>query len=175
MRVFLLTLIPLVTAFAPNLNEHRVQTKLGVDRRAAVYKGATVLAGIVGLPLASNAVQKQFGSDRDWIEQAKIPEGGKLDLNSAFVSDFKNLKEMYPVAADKLASNGPYKSVKDIYRIKDLTDRDIKTFKKYEDLFTVNKHPSGRTFTDKTSARIPAESEFLKKEFMGKKSDLFSS
>jgi hypothetical protein len=55
------------------------------------------------------------------------------------------------------------------------SDRDIKTFKKYEDLFTVNKHPSGRTFTDKTSARIPAESEFLKKEFMGKKSDLFSS
>ena len=36
-------------------------------------------------------------------------------------SDYKSLKGMYPSAAEKLASNGPYKSVQDIYRIKDLT------------------------------------------------------
>lgn len=38
-------------------------------------------------------------------------------------SDYKNLKGMYPSAAEKLASNGPYNSVKDIYKIKDLTGK----------------------------------------------------
>jgi photosystem II PsbU protein len=59
---------------------------------------------------------------------------------------------MYPHAAGKIASNGPYVSVKDIYKIPGLTDNDIKLFKKYEREFTVN--PPGRTFDERINARV---------------------
>lgn len=59
---------------------------------------------------------------------------------------------MYPHAAGKLASNGPYSSVKDIYSIQGLTDNDVKLFKKYERSFTVN--PPGRTFDERINARV---------------------
>lgn len=90
MRFFLLTLIPLVTAFTPNLNGQRVHTELGVDRRDVVYKGAAVLATVVGLPQASMAAQErgikeqQYG-DRDWnVEQNRMSQGVKFDLNRSF-------------------------------------------------------------------------------------------
>lgn len=59
---------------------------------------------------------------------------------------------MYPHAAGKIASNGPYSVVKDIYKIGGLTDNDIKMFKKYEKLFTVN--PPGRTFGERINSRV---------------------
>jgi hypothetical protein len=74
---------------------------------------------------------------------------------------------MDPSAANKLASNAPYKSVKDIYKIKNLSgtshvafcskdssnlrltpfffsDRDVKMFKNNESIFTVNPYDSKR-------------------------------
>lgn len=59
---------------------------------------------------------------------------------------------MFPHAAGKLASNGPYNSVKEIYQIKGLTDNDIKVFKKYEKYFTTN--PPGRAFDERINARV---------------------
>ena len=99
MRVFLLTLIPLVTAFAPNLNEHRVQTKLEQpNRREAFMTGtaalASGLAGVVGLPQVSKAFQQQL--DDNLTNPTQLPTGGKFDLNSAYVvrtvvKKYKNL------------------------------------------------------------------------------------
>ena len=45
-------------------------------------------------------------------------------------------------SAGKIASHGPYKKVKDIYKIPGLTDHDIALFKQYETEFTV--HIPGR-------------------------------
>lgn len=109
MRFFLFTFIPLVAAFAPaNLNEHRIQTKLGVDRRDAFLKaGAAALATIVGLPQTGKAVQErsrqgQYGGqgqygDRGWsMEENKLmsqSQGGKFDLNRSYaVSFFSRLR-----------------------------------------------------------------------------------
>lgn len=142
MRLFLVTLIPFAAAFTTNIHEARIQTKLELGRRDAVYQGAAVLAGIAGfgLPQISMAAQ---GFDK-WINTEKIPKGGKLDLNNAFADDYNNLKDMDPSAANKLASNAPYKSVKDIYKIKNLSDRDVKMFKNNESIFTVNPYDSKR-------------------------------
>lgn len=160
MRFFLLTLIPLVTAFTPNLNGQRIHTELGIDRRDVVFKGAAVLATVVGLPQVSMAAQEhgtkeqQYG-DRDWnVEQNRMSQGVKFDLNRSFASDYKNLKGMYPSAAEKLASNGPYNSVKDIYKIKDLTERDKELFRNYENTFTVSKASSERDWAQ-TSRVMP--------------------
>ena len=59
---------------------------------------------------------------------------------------------MFPTAAGKIASHGPYKEVKDIYKIPNLTKNDIELFKKYEKEFTV--HPPGRTFDERINARV---------------------
>lgn len=60
---------------------------------------------------------------------------------------------LFPHVAGKLASNGPYSSVKDMYKIKGLTSRDIAIMKKYESEFTVNP-ASLRTFNERINARV---------------------
>lgn len=42
------------------------------------------------------------------------------------------LRGMYPTAAGKIASSGPYKQVRDIYKIPGITDHDKELFQKYE-------------------------------------------
>jgi photosystem II PsbU protein len=59
---------------------------------------------------------------------------------------------MFPHAAGKIASHGPYSSVKDIYKIPDLTKNDIALFKKYESSFTTI--PPGRVFGERINARV---------------------
>ena len=59
---------------------------------------------------------------------------------------------MFPHAAGKIASNGPYVSVQDIYSIPGLTDHDKLLFKKYEHYFTAN--PPGRAFDERINARV---------------------
>lgn len=101
-------------------------------------------------------------------------KSGKFDLNSASVSDYKKLKGnqgikvsyestqwhlhnfndtgMFPRAAGKIASNGPYKSVSDIYSIKGLSSRDIELFKIHERNFEVL--PPGRMFGERLNGRV---------------------
>jgi hypothetical protein len=62
------------------------------------------------------------------------------------------LKTVYPTAAGKIASHGPYTTVKDIYKIDGLTANDIAVFKKYDKFFTVN--PPGRAFAERINARV---------------------
>ena len=59
---------------------------------------------------------------------------------------------MFPTAAGKLASHGPYEKVKDIYKIPNLTAKDKELFKKYESQFTV--HPPGRVFDERINGRV---------------------
>jgi photosystem II PsbU protein len=59
---------------------------------------------------------------------------------------------MFPHAAGKLASSGPFTSVKEIYKIKGLTENDKRVFRKYESEFTVN--PPGRQFGERINARV---------------------
>jgi photosystem II PsbU protein len=59
---------------------------------------------------------------------------------------------MYPRVAGLIASNGPYNSVQDIYKIEGLTARDKQLFKKYEKEFTLN--PPGRMFDERINERV---------------------
>jgi photosystem II PsbU protein len=59
---------------------------------------------------------------------------------------------MFPHAAGKIASNGPYEKVKDIYKIEGLTKNDVAMFKKYESNFTAN--PPGRVFGERINGRV---------------------
>lgn len=85
-------------------------------------------------------------------EPSQQATNGKFDLNSAFVGDYKVLRGMFPSAAGKIASHGPYKKVRDIYKIPGLTDHDLAMFKMYEKEFTVN--APGRSFNERINARV---------------------
>ena len=101
-------------AFSPAAKTARKTTTLDmVSRREALMTGAAaVLAG------AAPAVASQagIGADRDFVQDnefisAQRATGGKLDLNAAPVGDYMQFPGMYPTAAGKIASNGPYDSV----------------------------------------------------------------
>jgi photosystem II PsbU protein len=66
--------------------------------------------------------------------------------------DYKQLPGMFPHAAGQIASHGPYKSIKDVYKIKTLTKNDKEVIKYYEKFFTVN--PPGRVFDERINSRV---------------------
>jgi len=153
MRVLFLIVAGLATtmAFVPAIQQKRTTTELAVHRR-------DVLAGFAGLvlmPGIASAGSTFFFDEK--IEQVYEPSqqatGGKVDLNNAFVDEYMQFPGMYPRVAGKIASNGPYDSVKDMYKIEGLTDRDKSVMKKYESAFTVNE-PGPRTFNERINARV---------------------
>ncbi|GMH53140.1 hypothetical protein TrRE_jg12081 [Triparma retinervis] len=77
--------------------------------------------------------------------------GGKIDLNSAYVTDYKQFRGLYPTIAGKLASHGPYKNVKDMYKMAGITKNEQKILKTYEKEFIVQ--PPGRLFLERVNAR----------------------
>mmetsp|Transcript_14142 Transcript_14142/g.21590 ORF Transcript_14142/g.21590 Transcript_14142/m.21590 type:complete len:141 (-) Transcript_14142:82-504(-) len=121
----------------------------GLSRRDACF-GAIAFGVGTTTPEIANAFSQQL--DDYIVEPAQQATDGKLDLNAAFVGEYTKLRGMYPHAAGKIASNGPFYSVKDIYRIPGLTDNDKKMFKLYEREFTVN--PPGRAFKERINARV---------------------
>jgi photosystem II PsbU protein len=66
--------------------------------------------------------------------------------------EYKQFPGMFPHAAGKIASNGPYASVRDIYSIKGITENDKRLFKMYEKEFTAN--PPGRSFSERINNRV---------------------
>ena len=65
--------------------------------------------------------------------------------------DYMQLPGMYPTAAGKIASHGPYANVKDIYNIPGVTEHDKFMFKKYQAELTVL--PPGRMFDERINQR----------------------
>jgi len=66
-------------------------------------------------------------------------------------TEYMQFRGMYPSAAGKIASHGPYNAVKDIYKISGITSHDKELFKKYEKEFTVL--PPGRMFDERINQR----------------------
>lgn len=129
----------------------KVKTQLEVSTRRDILGTMLIGASAVMLPAKEAAAFSQQLDDYAFEPQQQATDG-KLDLNAAFVGDYKQLRGMFPNAAGKIASHGPYSTVKDIYKIPGLTKNDIELFKKYEKEFTV--HPPGRVFDERINARV---------------------
>jgi len=83
------------------------------------------------------------------IEPQQLTPKGKLDLNSATVNEYTQFKGLYPTVAGKIASNGPYGSVKDVYSVLDM--KEASRFRKYESNFVAL--PPGRMFNERINQR----------------------
>lgn len=128
-------------AFVPALNPVTVRTTElhAISRRdvfelASGFAMATVMAGVVQPAMAETVVVQQAGGapqDNEIVKEQRTVTD-KLDINNAAVADYMQLPGMYPTIAGKIANNGPYGSVKDVYKVKGLSKEEIGQIKKYE-------------------------------------------
>ena len=58
--------------------------------------------------------------------------GDKIDLNNANIRAYLKVPGFYPTIAGKIVSNGPFKSVGDVYNIPGLSSAEKDTIKKQE-------------------------------------------
>ena len=106
----------------------RSSTALAAERREFLSAAVAAAAGLA-VPGAALAV-------RDYENLAYLGGSDTIDINNANVRVYLKLPGMYPGAAGKIAANGPYKSVGDVYNIPGLTGKEKEVIKKYESRFT---------------------------------------
>ena len=127
-------------AFAPNA-QPAAQTALNAESDRRNFLGAAAAFGAAAIPAVANAKV-------DYENVAYLGGGSTVDLNNANVRAYLRLPGMYPAAAGKIVSNGPYKSVADVYSIPGLTAAEKDVIKKYESRFTT-KEPAAEYVIDR--------------------------
>lgn len=116
------------TAFVAPQAAQRVATELAAERREFLSAFGAA-AGIAAFAPAANAI-------RDYENVKYLGGGNVVDINNANVRVYLKMPGMYPTVAGKIASNGPYKTVGDVYNIPGLTGPEKDMIKKYESRFT---------------------------------------
>lgn len=107
----------------------QTSTALNAERREFLSAAAAAAAGLATFAPAANAI-------RDYDNIGYLGGGKVVDINNANVRSYLKMPGLYPTAAGKIASNGPYKSVSEIYSIPGLTGAEKDVMKKYESRFT---------------------------------------
>jgi photosystem II PsbU protein len=96
-------------------------------------------AAAAGIVAASVAAVPSANAIRDYADVGLLGGSEIIDINNANVRAYIKLPGMYPSAAGKIASNGPYGSVSEIYNIKGLSGAEKDAMKKYESRFVAKK------------------------------------
>merc|ERR1712216_783937 len=86
-----------------------------------------VAGAVTGASVAAPAL-----ADTDYAGLPYLGGSSKIDINNANVRVYAKLPGMYPGAAGKICSNGPYKSVSELYSIKGISEAEKSAIKKYE-------------------------------------------
>ena len=126
-----------------------------VSRRAAVA-GAASAAFLRTAPAFADYLDHGVGAAFNGISEYEVVPSqqagtGKIDINNAFVTDYKQRRGMFPHAAGLIASNGPYSSVNDIMKLPGANENDKKLFAQYKHMLVAL--PPGRTFNERINAR----------------------
>lgn len=124
-----------------------------ISRRSVIVTGAGFILGTLSAPGPSHSrgTANPFFGEEINFEPSQQAKGDKIDINGAFVVDYKQFPGMYPSAAGKIASHGPYKKVDEIYSIPGVSDHDKMMFNKYKNELTVL--PPGRMFDERINQR----------------------
>jgi photosystem II PsbU protein len=116
-------------------------TALSADRRDFLASAAAAATTGLAFVLPANAI-------RDYENIGLLGGSEIIDINNANVRVYLKMQGMYPTVAGKIVTNGPYKSVSDIYNIPGLTGPEKDIMKKYESRF-VAKTPSADFVIDR--------------------------
>ena len=120
-----------VSAFVTPAADRASTTALAAERREFLSAAVAAAAGLA-IPGAALAV-------RDYENVGFLGGSDVVDVNNANVRVYLKMPGMYPTVAGKIASNGPYNSVSEIYNIPGLTSKEKEVIKKYESKFTALK------------------------------------
>ena len=133
--LFLATLTLQASAFAPCTQyKTKTSTALDMDRRTALTTGAAFLvAG--ALPAFADPVVVNRASaipaDNEIVkEQRQVPN--KLDVNNSPVGDYMKYPGLYPTIGGKIANNGPYKNVDEVFNLNLLSAAEKAKLKEYK-------------------------------------------
>merc|ERR1719267_52913 len=119
---------------------------LAPSRRAFLSKVAGAATGA--------AVAAPAFADTDYAGLPYLGGSEKIDINNANVRVYAKLPGMYPGAAGKIASNGPYKSVSEIYAF--MNEKEKAATKKYESRL-ITLEPSAMYVIDRLSTASTAK------------------
>jgi Photosystem II 12 kDa extrinsic protein (PsbU) len=131
-----------VTAFTPAVVPKKTTTDTAtttrlmanIDRRSFVsaVTAAAVLSTVAAPPDAAVALSSNPADNEIVKEQRTVTK--KLDVNNAPVADYMKFPGLYPTIGGKIANNGPYDSVKDVYKV--LTTAEQTKLKQYANELT---------------------------------------
>lgn len=165
-RTFLLftLLVVSIRAFSPIVVHQSKSTALysTVDRRTAVVTAAATAAAALLGPQLAGALSSIPADNEIVKEQQAVTD--KLDVNNAPVANYMQLPGMYPTIAGKIANNGPYGSVNDIFKLTSLSSQEKATIKKYQSELTATT-PTGM---DTMRGRDPYRRSFNDSDEVGK-------
>lgn len=127
-------------------------TQLSAESARREFFGAAAVAaaGLVAVPGMASA-------NREYENLAYLGGSQQVDLNNANVRVYLKMPGLYPTIAGKLASNGPYSTVSDVYKINGLTGPEKDMLKKYESRF-VAKTPSADFVVDRINNGLYVQS-----------------
>ena len=106
-----------------------ISAEASVDRRTILANAITATALFSPFALPSAFALNTFPADNEIVKEQRTVTG-KLDINNAAVADYMQYPGLYPKIGGKISNNGPYKSVKDVYKV--LTSAEKKKLKEYE-------------------------------------------
>ena len=139
-----ISIVPAIAFTSTSLVHHHAHTSVKLDmstRREVFLELGSGLAIIGSAAKPAIAETVTVGQSSAQVEDNEIVKEqrtvvDKLDINNAAVADYMEFPGMYPKIGGKIANNGPYKSVKDVYNIKGLSKSEIAQIKKYESKLT---------------------------------------
>merc|ERR1711988_1167794 len=100
-----------------------------MDRRQ-MLQNAAAFAATAAAPMVASA-------EVDYDGVKYLGGGEKVDINNANIRAYAKIPQMYPNIGGLIVSNGPYKSVADLYKIPGMTEQMKGVLKKNEGRFIV--------------------------------------
>lgn len=102
----------------------RMSSDSPVSRRA-LLAGAVAAAAAAVLP-------KDALAEREYPNIGFLGGGEQIDINNANVRTYAKFQGFYPGLATLIVSNGPYRSVEELYDLPGITSTQKKTLDKYK-------------------------------------------
>jgi DNA uptake protein ComE-like DNA-binding protein len=129
-----------------------------VNRRRNLFVNAAVIAVAVWIaPPSASFALNTIPADNEIVKEQRTVVA-KIDINNAPVADYMQLPGMYPTIGGKIANNGPYHSIRDVYKLKLLSKAEKSAIKKYESKLTTTAY----TGLDTMRGRDPYRRSFNK-------------
>mmetsp|Transcript_3214 Transcript_3214/g.6663 ORF Transcript_3214/g.6663 Transcript_3214/m.6663 type:complete len:163 (-) Transcript_3214:119-607(-) len=147
-----------VSAFAPSMTmkeSNRSIVRIDSVKRRDVLFSAAMTGGFGFLPgaFAMNTIP----ADNEIVKEQRTIVN-KLDINNSPVADYMQFPGMYPTIGGKIANNGPYKTVRDVYKVQSLSKAEKTKIREFEKYFTATKS----TGLDTMRGRDPYRKSFNK-------------